>query len=80
MEITLTSDQRELLKKYKDEAFGYIADAETAKNQLKEVVYTAATSTGLSKKLIGKFYKTAYSDKVRELLDEAEAIQFLTEG
>ncbi len=80
MELNLTSEQRGLFVQYKDEAFNYLTDEETAKSSFKEVVETVAKSTGLEKALVAKFYRASRNSKVQGILEEAEAIRFLSEG
>lgn len=79
MEIQITAHQKELLKNYKQESFAPLADAETAMQEFKEIVETAAESTGVDKKIVSKFFKLSYKDKIAESSDEMDVIKFLSE-
>ena len=76
-EIIFTEKQREALKAYKQEAFENLSDIETAKNNLKEIYEAAAEATGVEKKVVSKLYNTLFKEKLSELADEVELLQFL---
>lgn len=75
--ISLSSDDRQLLSEYKQEAFAALADAETAKNHLKDIIETAADSLNLDKKLVRKYFTQMYQSKIKDTLEEAEQLAFL---
>ena len=79
MAIQITADQKKLLQAYKTEAFAPLADMETANNVLKEIIEAAAESTGVEKKIIGKYFKLSYKDQVGSQSEEMEVIKFLSE-
>lgn len=78
-DIILTEEQRKLLKEYKKEAFGYLNEIQAAKENLKDVVTNAADGSGLDKRIVSKFFNTAFKDSLSELVEEAEILQFLSE-
>ena len=79
MSVVLTQSQRELLKKYRAEAFNYLTEIQGANENLKDVIEAAADGTGLEKKIIGKFFKALFKQSIQDIADEAEILQFLAE-
>ncbi len=79
MEIQITPDQKKTLQAYKTEAYAPLADVDTAKEALKEIVESAAEATGVDKKIISKFFTLSYKDKVKASSEEMEVISFLSE-
>lgn len=79
MSIQITAEQKNLLKNYKTEAYAPLADIETANANFKEIVETAAESTGVDKKIITKYFKLSYKDQVGEQSEQMEVIKFLSE-
>lgn len=77
--VVLTSEQRDILKGYKQEVFEALADEETAKEAFKVQVDLAAEATGLKKAFVGKFFKAQFNSKVDDILEEAERIRFFNE-
>ena len=77
--VVLTSEQRDILKGYKQEVFESLADEQTAKETFKNSIELAATATGLEKAFIGKFFKALFNSKVDDILEEAERIRFFNE-
>lgn len=78
-EITLTSQQRDLLKQYKTEAFNLFSEQTAIKENIKDLIEAAAEGTGLEKKVVSKLYKALYKDNLKDILEEAETLQFLSE-
>jgi len=79
MEIQINSKQKELLQNYKQEAFGPLADVETANAGLKEIVEAAAEATGVEKKIISKYFKLSYKDAINSESEIMEVVKFLSE-
>jgi predicted solute-binding protein len=71
--------QPELLREYLKEAFSHLDAMNTAKLKLKEVIEAAADGTGLSKKLVGKYFKARYSAKVKETTELGALFERLDE-
>jgi predicted solute-binding protein len=63
----------EVFNAYKDEAFTHLAAEAEAKTLVKEVIETLAETTGLDKKLVGKYLKAAYKAKTKEQRQLGEA-------
>lgn len=78
-DVVLTQYQRDLLKKYRAEAFGYLTEIQAANENLKDVIEAAADGTGLEKKIISKFFKALFKQSIQDIADEAEILQFLAE-
>lgn len=76
---SLTEDQRQKLKPYKQEAFGYLADKEVADGRLKEMLETAAEASGVDKALVSEFFKMAYKGEgqIDEKIERYEVIKWL---
>ena len=79
MEIQISVEQKQLILGYKSEALEHLSNVETANAQYKDIVAAASETTKLPKKIIGKYFKTCYADKVNELTEEADIIGFLND-
>ena len=79
METKIDSRQREILKEYKKEAFDLLQEIQAAKENLKDVVEAAANGSGLEKGRVSKFFTLAFNDKIDDVIEEAEILQFLRE-
>lgn len=77
MSVNLSSDNVNLLKAYRQEALEALSDAQTAAEHFKEIVETAAESTGIAKTEISAYYKAVFGEKVDALLDRAELFSLL---
>lgn len=55
----------DLLKAYKEEAFGYLNAEADAKNDFKEAVETQAETFGIDKKILTKYLKAAFKDATK---------------
>ena len=75
--INLSAENIKLLKEYKQEAYGYFADVETAQQGIKDVLEAASDKTGIDKKLIKQFYTLSYKAKTTEFLEQAAVIEVL---
>lgn len=78
-EITLTSEQRETLRKYSKEVFGLFTEEKAIKENIKDTVAVAAEATGLDKTLVKKFFTVQYKANLKELEQEVEILKFLSE-
>lgn len=78
-EIVLTQTQRDLLKKYRQEAFGYLSEIQAANENLKDVIDAAADGTGIEKKIVSKLFKALFKQTIADIAEEAELLQFLAE-
>lgn len=76
---SLTEEQRQKLKPYKQEAFGYLADIETANGHLKDMLESAAEASGVDKALVSEFFKLAYKGQgqIDEKIERYEVIKWL---
>lgn len=79
-EIVLTPEGRDLINKYKQEAFEALADIETAEEALKAVVEAALDGIGLPKGIVSKYYKVKFEEKLAELAAQASVFEYLSEG
>ena len=79
MEIQISAEQKQLVQNYKSEALEHLSNVESANQQYKDIVAAASETTKLPKKIIGKYFKACFADKVKNLTDEAEVIGFLNE-
>ena len=79
MTTTLTSEQRDSLKPFTTEAYGYYAEIAGIKENIKDLVEAAAEKTGIEKKLVSKHFATKYKGNLDELRDEVDALEFLAE-
>lgn len=79
MTTTLTSEQRDSLKPFTTEAYGYYAEITGIKENIKDLVEAAAEKTGIEKKLVSKHFATKYKGNLDELRDEVDALEFLAE-
>ena len=73
--MNISESNLTLLREYKQEAYGYLADAEQANERFKEVLEAAVDKTGLEKKVISQFFKLSYKAKVGEYLEQADLIR-----
>ena len=76
---SINPEQKKLILGYKEEAMNELANVESANQAYKDIVTAASETTNVSKKIIGKYFKTFYKNKVKELTDEADVISFLEE-
>ena len=79
MTTTLTSEQRDSLKPFATEAYGYYAEIAGIKENIKDLVEATAEKTGIEKKLVSKHFATKYKGNLDELRDEVDALEFLAE-
>jgi len=79
MSIQISPEQKTVYQGYRDEAIERLTEAASAMEQYKEIVTAAAETTKLSKKEIGKSFKTFFADKVKALSDEASVVEFLND-
>lgn len=77
MEIQISAEQKQLVQNYKSEALEHLSNVESANQQYKDIVAAASETTKLPKKIIGKYFKTCFQDKIEELTEEADVISFL---
>ena len=75
--MNLTTEQREQLKPFAAEAYGLQTEMAGIKENLKDIVASAAEKTGIDKALINKYFTVRYKDNLDELRDEVEALEFL---
>lgn len=77
--MNLTSEQRDSLKPFAEEAYGFFVEIAAIKENIKDLADAAAEKTGIDKKLVNKHFTTKYKDNLSELRDEVEALEFLAE-
>lgn len=77
MDIQISAEQKQLIQNYKSEALEHLVAADSANQQYKDIVAAASETTKLPKKIIGKYFKTCFNDKIKELTEEADIISFL---
>ena len=77
--MNLTSDQRNSLKPFAAEAYGYYAEIAGIKENIKDLVESAAEKTGIDKKLVVKHFSVKFKGNLDELRDEVDALEFLSE-
>ena len=77
--VVLTSEQREVLKGYKQEVFEALTDEQIAKDHFKNSVELAAEATGLEKSFISGFFKDNFNAKVDSVITKAEWYKFFNE-
>lgn len=77
MEFQISPEQKKLIIGYKEEALLELGNKEQAATAFKDIVTAAHETTNISKKIIGKYFKICYADKVNELTEEAGIIGFL---
>lgn len=78
-EITLTSEQREVLREYGKEVFGLFTEEKAIKENIKDAVAAAAEKTGLEKAFIKKLFTVQYKAKLADMEKEIEMLKFLSE-
>ena len=77
--VVFTSEQRDILKGYKQEVFEALSDEQTAKENFKNSVELAAEATGLEKAFISGFFKDNFNSKVDSVITKAEWYKFFNE-
>jgi len=75
----LTSTQRDALKPFKAEAYNYYTEADAIKENLKDLVESAAEKTGVEKKLVAKHFAVSYKGTLGDLNEEVSNLNFLAE-
>ena len=75
--MNLTTEQREQLKPFAAEAYGLQTEMAGIKENLKDIVASAAEKTGIDKALISRHFAVRYKNNLDELRDEVEALEFL---
>lgn len=77
--MNLNTAQRESMKPFASEAYGYYAEIAGIKENIKDLVEAAAEKTGIEKKLVAKHFATKFKGNLDEIRDEADALEFLAE-
>ena len=75
--MNLNTEQREQLKPFATEAYGLYSEIAGIKENIKDIVESAAAKTGIDKKLVSKHFAVRYKGNLDELRDEVEALEFL---
>lgn len=73
----------ELLRGYRDEAFGYLRAEATAKDGFKEVIETVAETTDIPKGVLSKWFKARFkeeTDKQKALAASFDALDAAVEA
>jgi hypothetical protein len=76
---TLTSEQRDALKPFKTEAYNYYTEADAIKENLKDLIESAAEKTGIDKKRVAKHFAVSYKGTLGDLNEEVSDLNFLAE-
>lgn len=70
----------ELLKGYRDEAFGYLAAETSAKESFKEVIETVSETTDIPKGILTKWFKARFKEETDKQKALAASFQALDEA
>lgn len=70
----------DVLKGYKDEAFGYLKDETEAKAGFKEVLETIEETSGIPKAVMSKWLKARYKDETDKAKELATTFQALDDA
>ena len=78
--MNLTSQQRDDLRPFQKEAYGLLSEITAIKENLKDVVETAANKTGIDKAVVSQHFTLAYKGGLDELQEKVAMQEFLMEG
>ena len=78
--MILTTEQRDALKPFTTEVYGYYSEIAGIKENIKDVVESAASKTGIEKKYVAKHFATKYKGNLVDLREEVDVLEFLDEA